>query len=810
MIPNPDPHDATKREHVGKLNQILYCDPSRPFVILRLTDGRVVMGSEHPNFFVRGQLYRFLGRWEDHPQKGWQFRFSTVVRDTPGGRTGLVKYLVDFAPNVGRVTADRLWSTYGPDAIRVLREEPGRVQEDRIMSLAAAKEAGAALADGIALERTKVDLFTILDGRGFPGQLIDDAIRRWGVKAPAIIRRNPFAMLVNDLPGAGFKRCDRLYTDLGHKADRLKRQVIYLWNWCRESSDGHTWHDGPDAVKALRTGIPGLAGVSPKLAITLAKRAGWLRLRKDDAGKLWLAESEKAANESAVARHVRRLQEWDGPSLWPESIPASAHDGDGLPSAHQAERAALATRGPVGMLIGGPGTGKTHTMAYILRALLQDLSPADIRVVAPTGKAAVRATQSLSAQGIEDLKATTIHRALGITRAGHDGRGWGFAHNRGNPMPVAVLIVDETSMVDTDLMASLLAACPDGCHVLFFGDHYQLAPVGHGAPLRDLIAAGIPCGELTQVRRNAGAIVHACVRVKNGEQFDVYPDYVPELEQNLMHVPADSEEQTLAVLDALIRSLKFFHPVWQTQVIVPLNAKSGLSRKAINDRLRNLLNPDGIGAEGNPFRVNDKIICLKNSHLCRVAPPGGVRDELDDLIDEQFGPAPPENPADLPTDATCYRPVTEPDGQIEEIYVCNGEIGRVIAVAPGMAVARMGESDELVRLPIGRPSKEDDEDEGGEGDGTKTHKLFDLAYAVSGHKMQGSEAPCVIVLADPAAGRVAERHWWYTCLSRASKLCVIVGDMAVVERQRLRRSLTRRKTFLVEELAAIGEAVRPV
>lgn len=811
---NPVPHDVTKREHIGNLDTVLFGDPAGPFTILKLTDGRVCLGPEHPEAFVRGQLYRFLGRWEDHPQKGHQFRFSTVVRDTPGGRPGVIKYLVDFAPNVGRATAEKLWDKYGSAAIRVLREEPGRIQEDRIMSLDAAKEAGAALAEGIAVERTKVDLFGLLDGGGFPGKMIDAAISLWGVKAPSIIRRDPFSLLVNDLSGAGFKRCDKLYCDLGYPRDRLKRQLIYLWNWCRESCDGHTWHDGPAAVKALRDGIPGEA-VNPKRAIILGKRAGWLRLRKDEAGKLWIAESEKARNESEIARHIRRLMDWGGPSLWPETIPVSEKEGDGKPSQHQADRAALATAGPVGLLIGGPGTGKTHTLAFILRAVLEDLGPDDVAVVAPSGKAAVRATQSLHLQGLANVRATTIHSRLGIGRNGHDGKGWGFTQNERNPLKIRVLVIDETSMVDTDLMAATLAACPDGCHVLMIGDPFQLAPVGHGAPLRDLIAAGVPCGELTQIRRNAGAIVDACVRIKAGEQFDTYPDFDPEVGHNLMHLPTGSEEESLKVLEALLRSMKKFDPVWSCQVLVGVNTKSPLSRTEINKRLHGLLNPDGLAIAGNPFRIGDKVICLKNSRLTQVKPPG-QRDELDDYLDAGGWLPPSCLPAKFeqpPTDAALYKPVTYPGRQPVEIYVANGEIGRVVAVSAGVTIARMGEADELVKVPMAKAkdAKEGDQEEESE---SKPEKLFDLAYAVTGHKMQGSESPCVVILIDPAASRVAERHWVYTAISRASKLCILIGDLAVLDRQRLRVSLVRRKTFLQEELAALAaikevEAIRP-
>jgi exodeoxyribonuclease-5/exodeoxyribonuclease V alpha subunit len=135
----------------------------------------------------------------------------------------------------------------------------------------------------------------------------------------------------------------------------------------------------------------------------------------------------------------------------------------------------------------------------------------------------VRASQALTLAGV-DVQASTIHRTLGVMEAGYGGDQWGFQHNAKNPLPFRFVVVDESSMIDTSLMADLLDACGPGTHVLFVGDPYQLPPVGHGAPLRDMIDAGeafVSRGELTQVRRNAGQIVHACARIKNGESFEV-------------------------------------------------------------------------------------------------------------------------------------------------------------------------------------------------------------------------------------------------------------------------------------------------
>lgn len=355
-------------------------------------------------------------------------------------------------------------------------------------------------------------------------------------------------------------------------------------------------------------------------------------------------------------------------------------------------------------------------------------------------------------------------------------------------------LVHNCSMVDAGLMASLLAAVPTGGHVLLIGDEHQLPPVGPGAPFRDLIAAGTATGELTQVRRNAGQIVHACVRIRNGEQFEAADrfdlDAAPPA--NLRLLPAaDDAAIADAVVEVLRRTTKF-HPVWQTQVIVARNKGSAVGRRELNDRLQPLLNPDGLAAKGNPFRVGDKVICLRNSRLHVVAPvyPGAC-DEVR-------------------TDAHAYQVVSDPDpwtGRPEpkEQFVANGEVGRVVAVAAGLTVARFSESDDLVKIPVGKDADPDGPDGDREADAGRGCN-FDLAYAVTCHKLQGSEAPFVIVVCDESAGGIAGREWWYTAVSRASKACLIVGRHGVVDRQCKRRSLVRRKTFLAERLGEAAHA----
>lgn len=1141
MPPIVPPKDKTRTEHIAVVERCAFTSASKDWCILSTTEGHTVIGPADGDTFPKGTMWRWFGRWEDDPQRGPRFRFSTYIPHLGAGKTGVVTYLTRTCDGIGNGYANRLWDAYGSDAVKVLREEPDRVAADCKISPDTCREAAAKLNAAKRTESTRVELFSLFASRGFPGSLIERVIEEFDVRGPAMIRKNPFVLL--DLPGGGFKRLDKLWCDLGLPKDALKRAGLCAWNLVKLDGNGHTWLAATDLAARLRELVP---GADVKRAFKFALRARKLKKHKDSAGVMWLATYHNATAEERIAANIRRLSA--GACHWPTArVPVSKVDGDKLPSAHQVERLSLATAGPVGLLLGGPGTGKampgdspiltprgfrpmatirvgdevvgsdgaptrvigvypqgelpiyrvtfsdgasveccgdhlwftatrrerknarrhrvppfslgavrctreiartlcsadghtnhfiplvkpvqfaepcllpidpyalgillgdghlgkrcvqfttpdawvaeqfaqllppgaklttrsvgsrcpqyqvagtthggpaggtnpvlnslrelrlsglnspekfvpdlykfaspsarlaiiqglldtdgytdghsveystssprladdfvflveslggttttswrvpaythngerrlgkrsarvivklpaefapfrlarklnkyiprtkyqpvrqivsvepagtkpaqciavdapdhlyvadrfvvthnTHTLGYLLREVVNEHGVGSVRVAAPTGKASTRATQALRHAGL-DIRAKTMHSTLEIGRNGHDGDGWGFMRNRANPLDAKFYVLDETSMVDCSLMADFLDAIPDGGHVLMVGDSHQLPPVGHGAPLRDLIDAGTPHGELTEVRRNAGQIVHACVRVKNGESFDVC-DRV-DLEpadggppRNLKLIEATTEEKAAEALVTALKSFTRFDPVWQTQVIVARNKKGGLSRVELNKRLHPLLNPDGYTVAENPFKVGDKIICLRNSRMHRV--------EM--LYGRDAG-------GDLAREAANYDTVRDDNNQPEEVYVANGEIGRVVAIAPRLTVARFSEGDYLVKIPMGKQRDDDDDSDGAGGDGEKGAGCnFDLAYAVTGHRMQGSESPCVIVMGDDQAGGIASREWIYTAISRASKLCLLIGKMSTFDKMRSRRTLARRKTFVVE------------
>ncbi len=769
------PRDKTKTEHIGVIERLVFCSPSRDWCILSTTEGHTVIGPADGELFPRGTMWKWFGRWEDDSTRGPRFRFATYVPHLGHGKTGVTTYLSRTCDGIGAGYANRLWDKYRGDAVRVLREEPDRAAAECNISPETCHEAAAKLHVARRTESTRVELFGLFSGRGFPGHLIDRVIERFDVRGPQMIRRNPFCLL--GMNGAGFKRCDKLWSDLGLPKTALKRAGLCAWNVLRNDGAGHTWIRAEDVARVLKDNCP---GCDVKRALRFAIRARRLKKFKDADGVMWLAVYANAVAEERIVAALVRLSA--GGNLWPtDRVPVSQTDGDRLPSQHQVERLKLATAGPVGLLLGGPGTGKSHSLAYLLREVIAEYGESNVCVACPTGKAAVRATQAIAAAGL-DIRAKTMHSTLEIGRNGHDGDGWGFLRDRANPLDAKFFVIDELSMVDATLLADFLDAVPNGGHVLGVGDPYQLPPVGHGAPLRDMIAAGIPHGELTQVRRNAGQIVHACVRVKNGESFEVADqiDLNADTPKNLKHLYAKDDAQAAEVLCETLKHFTKFDPVWQTQVIVARNAKGEVSRKKLNGRLHPMLNPDGYGVEGNPFKVGDKIICLRNGRLHKV---------------ESIYGGPEGMGAELAKLAENYETVRDPDGQPEEVYVANGEIGRVVAVAARLTVARMSEGESLVKIPMGK--QKDDDGEGGEEEKGRGCN-FDHAYAVTCHKCQGSEAPCVIVMGDDQGGMIASREWLYTAISRASKLCILIGRMSTFDKMRGRISLHKRKTFLRE------------
>jgi len=742
-----------------------------------------VLGNLEGDKLEIGHQYRFYGRWENgtgaysHTR---QFKFQTFIKPTPAGREGTIRYLAD-CPNIGLGFACTLWNKFGSQAIRFLRELP-EVAAAAVprLSEAHAKEASNHLKSQQQLESATVDLIDLLGGRGLPRTLAKKCIEEWGNKAATTVRRNPYLLM--NFHGCGFLRTDSLFIDLGGNPSRLKRQALCAWHSIASKTDGHTWSDLKTVEEGLRSKLSGAVIDGPR-ACLLAKRAKILSMRRDADGNLWFAEGKKARAEEYVAKRVSEWQENDrqkreenGVQHWTEI------DGrfDFL-SDHQREKLAAAISGTIGSLGGSPGTGKTTVAAKLIAALIADHGTRSVAIAAPTGKAAVRISEAMNGHGVS-VQARTIHSLLGVQHVNAI-KGWTFNHNEIDPLSFKFVVIDECSMCDCSLMASLLAAIGKGTRLLLVGDVNQLAPVGHGAPLRDLIAAGIPYGELREIRRNSGRIVQACAEMRDGSVFRDSTAIDIDAGENLKVVAANTPAQQIERMFAAIEvaGRDGCDPIWDVQVIVPVNARSPIARKALNKMLQARLNPNGQQASGSPFRVGDKVVCLKN----------------------QYTP--------ISTDYGDDNELQKNDNG--KIFVANGEQGEVLQVATKKTIVKLSGPTRYVLIPRGVESKSPAGEGDGEGSesgdadggdsgksGTGTGCDWDLAFAVSCHKSQGSEYPITIVMVDeyPGAKMVCDRSWVYTAVSRAKRLCLLIGRKYTADMFCSHMNLANRKTFLVE------------
>ena len=175
------------------------------------------------------------------------------------------------------------------------------------MSLESATLAAMDLHNEAAIEAVKIDLLALFQGRGFQSsKLILACVKKWGRRAPELLRRNPYLLMIHGLPSAGFKRCDKLYLDLKHSPDRLKRQTLCGWHALHTDQSGHTWMRAAVVDDAIQKSMRG-GQARAERAVRLGVRSGWLSTRTDADGKVFLAERGKARAEETAAREVLRL-----------------------------------------------------------------------------------------------------------------------------------------------------------------------------------------------------------------------------------------------------------------------------------------------------------------------------------------------------------------------------------------------------------------------------------------------------------------------------------------------------------------------
>lgn len=758
-----------------------------------------IKGEADEGDLEKGCVYRFLGVWKDYHNRRYgtkekQFAFTTFVPHVAHDRQSLINYLAHAGKGngIGPRKAALLVDHFGVDDVLESCRRPELVIE----AAGIRPDQASAFADYLLqqkqIEAALLEIDALLSGNGFPKSLPRKLIKEFGNEAAAIITEDPFTLM--QFKGVGFKKADHLWNLLKKPPADIHRLAMCLWYGMHSDTSGSTWFPARLAVQRLSREVGceidyrGAILHGRELAETSQHHYGAIAsmrtdtngFSQEDGQVLWLSEHRNHVAEQTIIRSITSAQEEsrdhtlavhspDGQvgyqsinrgdySLWP-SVNAIQSISE-----HQREQLGMAIGDPsarVSILTGSPGTGKTYCVAQLLKAAIRSgrVGVTDIVVGAPTGKAAVRLTETLQAAGLP-ITARTWHSHL-------------FRLDDGEKLHCKLMIADETSMNDLELMHRVFSARPRGAHVLLVGDPYQLPPVGCGAPFRDLIDSGVvPSGHLTKIERNAGEIVEICARIRDGQRWDDLLNV-----GNVYCHASRSPDAQIEQLETLVRQ----HDKWDAQVLVPVNEKSPVCRVLLNDRLQKLLNTDGEPIRGTRFRLGDKIVCTQNGWY-------QLSGELSEQIDE--------------TDIN----------DRSEVRVANGELAEITNLHPRGFIARLDAPRRFVIVPVrmdsGKDAATDGEDTSDPSDTTTDTSpgglKWDLGYALSCHKAQGSEFPFVYIVIDeyPGARTICDASWVMTAISRAKQECHLVGRPETAQRWCRTWKIGDRKTFLKERLVA--------
>ncbi|MDQ1725048.1 MAG: exodeoxyribonuclease alpha subunit, partial [Frankiaceae bacterium] len=466
--------------------------------------------------------------------------------------------------------------------------DPGRITRTTLESLTgmAAKKL-----DDILTAATKAsDAYAVVElliAAGLPARLAAPALETLGRGAAGFLRNDPWRIV--EVGPVSAEQADAFAsTTLGQPARELRSDprrgagmATYLL--IRAARDGHT-------AQPLSVLADGLASLDVSdVAAALDRAAADDRLVIFDEEEL-VGLSRYAIAEEAVADGIARLL------AAADRIGNTAHVAavtGGLDDAQAAAISAMAESGVV-VLTGGPGTGKSRTVAAVVA--LADKMGLDVALAAPTGRAAKRLEELTVAP------ASTLHRLLGA-----QGRTGQFARAETWPLDQDIVVVDEASMLDVELAAALLDACDDGTHVLFVGDAAQLPSIGAGRVLGDLIASGaVPVIELTTLHRQAegGAIARLAAEIRVGV---LPPVSDPTHEVVVVRCPKGSTEAAHRAVQLVTDSIPrvFGLTSEDIQVVTPVH-RGPAGTAALNAVLKARLNP-GTGTVGG-FDVGDRVV----------------------------------------------------------------------------------------------------------------------------------------------------------------------------------------------------------
>jgi exodeoxyribonuclease V alpha subunit len=719
----------------GQIERVTFHNEENGFSILRIkVPGYRELVTLVGNLMapLAGQVIKATGEWITHPQFGDQFKVDEYKTLVPATVTGIEKYLGSgLVKGIGPVMAKRIVKLFGEETLVIIDETA-----DRLCEVEGIGEKRLGMIRKAWQDQKRIrEVMVFLQGHGVSAGYAAKIYKHYGSQSVEVVKENPYRLAM-DIFGIGFVTADKIAENLGFQKDspvRVHAGVIYVLS--QMADEGHVYYPCESLMEKCeeilgverKPILQAMENLSSEKRIVVDYLSKQNQEPKTETSAVYLStfyvcETGIATKVKTLLQtpHSRRKVDADKAVEWVQrEISMSL-------AQNQLEAVKTALDSKIMIITGGPGTGKTT----IIKAMLAifDRLQIDILLAAPTGRAAKRMSETTGHE------AKTIHRMLEFIS--HKG---GFQRDEKHPLRCDLLVVDETSMIDTVLMYHLLKAVPLHSTLILIGDVNQLPSVGPGNVLQDMIQSGsVPVVRLTEIFRqaqqsdivvnahliNSGIVPKLDASAETGNDF-----YFIERSQ-----PEETLETILKLVCVRINRAFGFDPVEDVQILTPMN-RGTVGTSNLNIEFQKALNPreDGIMRGGRSFRINDKVMQIRNNY---------------------------------------------------DKDVFNGDIGWISRIDM--------ENQEVTILFDGRAVSYDysDLDE------------IVLAYAISVHKSQGSEYPCVVIPLLTQHYVLLQRNLLYTAVTRGKKLVVVVGSkkaMAIAVKNDRQQN---RYTFLKDRLGA--------
>ncbi len=684
-----------------------------------------------------GESVRLRGTWGYHATFGKQFKAQLCERSMPSSSADLLRYLSSGAVRgIGPATAKKIIERFGENSFDVLESQPERLADIKGISLKKAKDISKIFNEQFAVRQIMISL----ERFGMTTHECLEAYKLYGANAVDMIKSNPYA-LCSDIVGMGFERADAIASALPEPPDRAYRVSAGIVHVVKYNlNNGHTCVPRKKLI-APSSGLLEADEDTIEKAIDALVDSGRLISQMMN-GKEFLFLPQIYSAEKLAAQRILVMTKF--PPAGRVTVEEDIEKIEKEENIHyeSKQREAILTAANKGILIltGGPGTGKTTTLNGILKLFEND--GVDVALTAPTGRAAKRMSE------ITGKEAKTVHRLLEVEWDKHD-RPY-FSRNARNPISAGAVIVDELSMVDISLFASLLDALPLGCRLIMVGDSDQLPAVGAGSVLHDLILSGVlPVVELKEVFRQAmqSRIVTNAHKIVSGQMPELH-----DKDNDFFFMKRNSAYDTAATVAELctVRLPKAYSysPINDIQVLCP-SRKGETGTVSLNKRLQVMINPPSpekkeLQSGSRIFREGDKVMQIKNN----------------------------------------YNIIWTKDSE-EGTGVFNGDIGTVkkIDKANGCLAVWFDDKEAVYS--------------------TDNLQELEHAYAITVHKSQGNEFNAVVIPVMGVVPQLCYRNLLYTAVTRAKKLMVMVGSEKqihdMVENNTRSKRYSALKFFLTED-----------